>query len=75
MSLVKLPSDLRISILFGKHAREETATPGRDAPGAPALAEEEAGAGAGTPTSATAPASASSPYARQPGATVAMLDM
>ena len=38
-------------------------------------AEAEAGACAGTPTSATAPASASSPYARQPGATVAMLDM
>ena len=63
VSLVKLPSDLRISMLFGKHAREDTSTP--------ELAEDVAA----TPTSTSGRRNSISPYDRQPGATVSMLDM
>ncbi|KAI0724444.1 hypothetical protein C8T65DRAFT_734068 [Cerioporus squamosus] len=67
VSLVKLPSDLRMSILFGKHAREEASTP--------ELPEDTAA----TPTSTSSPSparrSSLSPYDKQPGATVAMLDL
>ncbi|TFK94310.1 hypothetical protein K466DRAFT_657839 [Polyporus arcularius HHB13444] len=65
VSLVKLPSDLRMSILFGKHAREEVSTP--------ELPEDTAA----TPTSTSSPPrrSSLSPYDKQPGATVTMLDL
>ncbi|RPD82664.1 hypothetical protein L226DRAFT_475998 [Lentinus tigrinus ALCF2SS1-7] len=67
VSLVKLPSDLRMSILFGKHAREETSTP--------ELSEDTAA----TPTSTSSPSPARrrsvSPYDQHPGGTVAMLDL
>ena len=73
VSLVKLPSDLRIPILFGKHARDETAV------GAVAVADAFAEEAVATPTSTSATshhgASPSSPYTRQPNATVTMLDM
>ncbi|KAI0662726.1 hypothetical protein C8Q70DRAFT_578761 [Cubamyces menziesii] len=69
VSLVKLPSDLRISMLFGQkqQARGESQ-------GTPDLSEEPSG----TPTSAS-PSSrrrgSMSPYEQQPSATVAMLDL
>ena len=68
VSLVKLPSDLRMSILFGKHTREVSTSE---------LPEDTAA----TPTSMSSPSPSPgrrrslSPYDQQPGATVAMFDM
>ncbi|KAI0757099.1 hypothetical protein C8Q80DRAFT_1245438 [Daedaleopsis nitida] len=68
VSLVKLPSDLRISMLFGRvTSREESDTP--------EVPEDVAR----TPTSARSTPSgrrrSMSPYEHRPGATVSMLDM
>ena len=64
VSLVKLPSDLRISMLFGKHARDQTSTP--------EIAEDRATTPAGSPKSRRR---SLSPYEQQPSATVAMIDL
>ncbi|TBU64967.1 hypothetical protein BD310DRAFT_804776 [Dichomitus squalens] len=64
VSLVKLPSDLRISMLFGKHARDQTSTP--------EVAEDRSSTPAGSPTLRRR---SLSPYEQQSSATVAMLDL
>ncbi|KAH9857871.1 hypothetical protein C2E23DRAFT_151726 [Lenzites betulinus] len=68
VSLVKLPSDLRISMLFGQKQQARAGD-------TPDLAEEPSP----TPTSTTSPSSrrrgSGSPYEKQPSATVAMLDL
>ncbi|EIW64746.1 uncharacterized protein TRAVEDRAFT_109486, partial [Trametes versicolor FP-101664 SS1] len=71
VSLVKLPSDLRISVLFGQKQQARGAGPGE----APDVVAEESG----TSTTPTSPAArqrgSGSPYEQQPSATVAMFDL
>lgn len=65
VSLVKLPSDLRISMLFGKHSRDQTSTP--------EVAEDPA-----SMTPAASPASrrgSLNPYEHPSSPTITMLDM
>lgn len=66
VSLVKLPSDLRISMLFGKHAKDQTSTP--------EVAEDPASPS--TPAASPALERLSlNPYEHPSSPTVTMLDM
>ncbi|KAI1797784.1 hypothetical protein LXA43DRAFT_266533 [Ganoderma leucocontextum] len=65
VSLVKLPSDLRISMLFGKHARDQTSTP--------EVAEDPASTPAASLSSGRR--RSLNPYEHPPSPTLTMLDM